>query len=124
MIAEGAMRGRPALPVFVVGALVFVVGKALKWWAILTLGPAWTFRVIVVPGDPLVARGPYRWIRHPNYVGVMGELAGVALLAGAPLSGTVAILGFGLLVIKRIAVEERTLREWIPAAREREPASK
>ncbi len=59
------------------------LAKALKWWAILTLGRFWTFRVIVVPGAPLVRRGPYRFLAHPNYVGVLGELVGVGLLTGA-----------------------------------------
>ena len=70
------MRG-PDPPVLAAGLAVFFVGtKALKWWAILTLGPSWTFRVIVVPGAPLIASGPYRFVRHPNYVGVVGELIG------------------------------------------------
>jgi methyltransferase len=112
MIAEGALRdGAPSTAVVLAGALVFVAAKAIKWWAIVALGPFWTFRVIVVPGAALVARGPYKWLRHPNYVGVMGELAGVALVAGAPVAGAVAFLAFGALVMKRIAIEERTLRE-------------
>ena len=123
MIAEGGVRGWPPLPVLVAGVLFFTLGKALKWWAIAVLGPSWTFRVIVVPGALLVARGPYRWIRHPNYVGVVGELAGVAAAVGAPVSGAIALAVFGLLLIKRIAVEERTLRERGPAARGRESAS-
>ena len=93
------------------GAVLFVAAKALKWWAILSLGPFWTFRVIVVPGRPAGGRGPYRWLRHPNYVGVMGELAGVALMTGAPLSGVAGIATFGWLLVRRIAVEERALRE-------------
>ena len=48
---------------------LFILAKALKWWAILSLGRSWTFRVIVVPGDAPVASGPYAWLRHPNYVG-------------------------------------------------------
>jgi methyltransferase len=111
MLAEGALRGAPSPPVVLAGTLVFVAAKAIKWWAIAALGPFWTFRVIVVPGAPLVGSGPYRWIRHPNYVGVMGELAGVALIAGAPVTGAVAFVTFGALVMKRIAVEERTLRD-------------
>jgi methyltransferase len=109
MIAEGFLRG-PS-PAWVIGAGVAVLGaaKALKWWAILTLGPFWTFRVIVVPNAPLVGRGPYRWLRHPNYVGVVGELLGVALIAGARVSGVAAITGFGALLIKRIGVEEQML---------------
>jgi methyltransferase len=117
MCVEGAARGAPSPGVLLAGALVFAAAKALKWWAILSLGPFWTFRVIVVPGASLVAQGPYRWMRHPNYVGVLGELAGVAAIAGAPLSGAVATGVFAALLVKRIAVEERALRELGPAAR-------
>jgi methyltransferase len=124
MIAEGAARGWPPPPIVAAGALVFAAAKAIKWWAIASLGRFWTFRVIVVPGAALVTRGPYRFIRHPNYAGVMGELAGVALLAGARWSGPVAMLAFGLLVLKRIAVEDRTLRGGGEAASTRHAASK
>ena len=111
MFVEGAWRGAPPWTAVLAGALVFLAAKLLKWWAILSLGPFWTFRVIVVPGARLVAGGPYRWLRHPNYVGVMGELAGVALMTGALLSGVAGIVTFGGLVLKRIALEERALRE-------------
>jgi methyltransferase len=90
--------------------VLFLGAKALKWWAILTLGPAWTFRVITVAGEALVAGGPYRLFRHPNYVGVFGELAGVTLMSGALVAGPVATLGFGALILKRIGIEERALR--------------
>jgi methyltransferase len=109
MFAEGLIRGRPSTTLMIAGAVIFAAAKALKWWAILSLGPFWTFRVIVVPGSPMVAKGPYRWVRHPNYVGVLGELAGVATFTGALVSGTVAIVAFAGLLIKRIAVEERML---------------
>src|SRR5262249_47824905 len=59
MIAEGIWRGAPPTALFVSGTMLFIAAKALKWWAILTLGRFWTFRVIVVPGTTLVARGPY-----------------------------------------------------------------
>ena len=122
MFVEGALRGAPPSPVDARRApLIFLAAKALKWWAIVSLGPFWTFRVIVVPGARLVAGGPYRWLRHPNYVGVMGELAGVALMTGAPLSGVAGIATFGALVIRRMSVEERALRE---AARWPRAASK
>ena len=117
MFAEGAARGTPSPGLLLGGAMVFAAGKALKWWAILSLGAFWTFRVIVVPGASLVARGPYRWLRHPNYVGVLGELAGVAAIAGAPLSGVVATGVFAVLLLKRIAVEEQALQVLGPSAR-------
>jgi methyltransferase len=110
MLAEAAWRGLPPLPILAAGATVFVLAKALKWWAILTLGPCWTFRVIVVPGVTLVATGPYRWLRHPNYVGVVGELVGAALMTGALVTGPIAAAGFLFLLSKRLAVESRMLR--------------
>jgi methyltransferase len=61
-----------------------------------------------------VTRGPYRFARHPNYIGVAGELAGFALMSGAQLSGPVVTLGFGLLMLKRIAVETRALNGIMP----------
>ena len=124
MMVEGAWRGLPPLPVVVAGMLVFAAGKTIKWWAITALGRSWTFRVIVVPGAPLVVSGPYRWVRHPNYVGVMGELAGVGLIAGAPVTGALALAIFGTLIAKRIAVEERTLRDAGRSSHGGESASK
>lgn len=111
MFAEGAWRGTPAREAALAGLLVFAAAKLLKWWAILSLGRFWTFRVIVVPGAALVAAGPYRWLRHPNYVGVMGELAGIALATGAAVSGVAGFVTFGGLVLKRISLEERALRD-------------
>ncbi|HZT75210.1 MAG TPA: isoprenylcysteine carboxylmethyltransferase family protein [Vicinamibacterales bacterium] len=109
MLVELAWRGGPATFVIAAGALLFVFAKALKYWAIATLGPAWTFRVIVVPGAPLTHTGPYRFLRHPNYVAVAGELVGAALMTGSWVAGPAAVLIFGVLLNKRIAVEERAL---------------
>ena len=114
MLIEGALRASPSFTVVLLGALLFVAAKLLKWWAILSLGAFWTFRVIVVPGARLVVAGPYRWLRHPNYVGVIGELAGVALMTGAWLSGVAGIATFGWLLVRRLAVEEEALREAAP----------
>jgi methyltransferase len=103
---QGGGWGRTAMA----GAIVFVAAKALKYWAIATLGERWTFRVLVPPGSTRITTGPYALLRHPNYVAVVGELAGFALLAGAPLTGAAATIGFGALMLARIAVEERALR--------------
>jgi methyltransferase len=109
MILERSIAGAPRPLWIAVGLAVFLAAKAIKWWAIVALGPAWTFRVIVVPHARLVDTGPYRILRHPNYVGVAGELAGVALMTGAAVSGPLAIVLFGMLLKRRIAVEERAL---------------
>ena len=109
MAVEGALTGPAPGDVLVSGLAVFGLAKALKLWAISTLGMRWTFRVLVLPDAPLVTRGPYAVIRHPNYVAVLGELAGVALIAWAPIAGTIAIAGFGMLMFRRIAIEDRAL---------------
>jgi methyltransferase len=94
----------------VAGAALFVTAKALKFWAIASLGTRWTFRVLVLPGVPLVTRGPYGWLRHPNYVAVVGELLSVAVVVGAPVTGVLSVVGFGALIRRRIRVEEQALR--------------
>ncbi len=95
--------------VVLLGLLLFGWAKVLKFWVIRTLGSRWSFRVMVVPGLPLVASGPYRWIRHPNYVAVLAEIGAIAVALSAPIAGVIAVLGFGWLLRKRIAVEERAL---------------
>jgi methyltransferase len=109
MLAEGSLHEPPEPLVLASGAALFALAKALKWWAILSLGDAWTFRVIVVPGEVLVESGPYRFLRHPNYVAVAGELIAVALLAGARVTGPIATAAFGALMLRRVVVENRAL---------------
>ena len=107
MIAEGAMTRRMPPGTFAAGVALFALAKALKWWAILSLGEHWTFRVIVIPGTKPVVSGPYRFMRHPNYLAVVGELVAVALMTGARVAGPLATVLFGLLIVRRIAVENR-----------------
>ena len=106
---EGALRGRPASAVLLGGLTVFLVAKALKYWAIASLGSRWTFRVLVPKESTLIRTGPYAFVRHPNYVAVLGEIIGFALFAGAIFSGIAGVLVFGALLRRRVRVEERAL---------------
>lgn len=109
MVVEGWLRG-PVVDVHVAaGFAIFVGAKLLKYWAILSLGVRWTFRVLVPPNSTRILEGPYRLLSHPNYVAVLGEIAGAALVAHAVVSGGVALLVFGALILLRIRVEERAL---------------
>ena len=108
---EALLRDEPLGWSFAAGVVVFAAAKALKYWAIGTLGDRWTFRVLVLPGRPLVTGGPYRLMRHPNYLGVAGELVGAALMAHASFTGVVALGVFGKLMLARIRVEERALAD-------------
>ena len=91
------------------GLALFGLAKALKIWAISSLGSRWSYRVLVLPGAPLVHAGPYRFISHPNYLAVVGEIASVAAIVWAPITGVLATIGFGWLMIARIRVEDRAL---------------
>jgi len=89
--------------------VVAVVAMGLRYWAILTLGNRWNAQVICVPGLPAVHSGPYRWVRHPNYVAVGLEMFALPLIGGAWRTALV----FGLLNLavlqRRIKVEEEAL---------------
>lgn len=81
MPVEVLVADRPFLPWLGWPMLALAVAcQGLRWWCIGTLGPRWNSRVIVVPGLPLVRRGPYRWFAHPNYVAVVVELAVLPLV--------------------------------------------
>jgi methyltransferase len=88
---------------------VFILLQAGRLWVIASLGQRWTTRVIVLPSASSVARGPYRWLRHPNYVVVVFEIAVVPLALGLPLFALVFSLGNTTLLAYRIRVENQAL---------------
>ena len=90
---------------------VVVLAQALRWWCIAVLGPRWNTRVIVVPGLPLVERGPYRWLRHPNYVAVVLEGIALPLVHSAWITAVVfTVINAGLLRV-RISSENAALAQ-------------
>jgi methyltransferase len=107
-VVEG---GRPFIPALGWPALVVVVAsQALRWWCIGTLGRRWNTRVIVVPGLPLVTKGPYRWLRHPNYIVVVAEGLALPLVHTAWITAIAfTVLNAILLLAFRIPVEEKAL---------------
>jgi len=106
---EGALTGPAPRDILMIGLALFGLAKALKVWAISSLGSKWSYRVLVVPGDPLVATGPYQFISHPNYLAVVGEIVSVAAIVWAPITGTLAAIGFGALMVARIRIEDKAL---------------
>ena len=96
---------------FASGALLFAASKALKYWAIRALGPRWTFRVLVLPGVPPVMTGPYRYVAHPNFMAVIGELAGTAMMCGATITGAFGVILYSAVLWMRARFEERAMRE-------------
>jgi methyltransferase len=113
---EGMWRAASAqwgngLGFYAAGLLLFVASKGLKYWAIAALGERWSFRVLVLPGAPLVTSGPYRYVAHPNYLAVLGELVGTAMMMEAWFSGPIFLLIFGALLWMRVGVETEALRQ-------------
>ena len=110
MALEGMLSGPPPAMIAMTGVVLMGLAKALKWWAMASLGVRWTFRVLIVPGAPLVTHGPYAWWRHPNYIAVAGEFVAISLMVGARVTGPVATALFSWLMLRRIRVEDRALR--------------
>jgi methyltransferase len=99
---------RPVEPVFLA---LFVVLQLARFWVLATLGRRWTIRIVVVPGERLVARGPYRFFRHPNYAVVTGEIAVVPLALGLPAYALIfSVLNAGMLAIRITAENAALLR--------------
>lgn len=109
--AEPVVRGAGAPAWLSLAGLVVVLGaQLLRWWCITSLGERWCTRVLVVPGLPLVVAGPYRWLRHPNYVAVVVEGAALPLACGAWATAIAFSAANALLLAVRIRCEDRALR--------------
>jgi len=93
-------------------ALAVAVGaQALRWWVVATLGRHWSTRIIAVPGTQPVTAGPYRFLRHPNYLAVVLEALAVPLTHGAWISALVFVSANAALLSVRVPSEERALGE-------------
>ncbi|HKE36417.1 MAG TPA: isoprenylcysteine carboxylmethyltransferase family protein [Candidatus Baltobacteraceae bacterium] len=88
---------------------LYVLLQPLRIWTIVTLGPYWTTRVVTVPNAPLIRTGPYRVLRHPNYVVVCAEIAILPLAFGAVDIAIIFSILNAALLSYRIRIEERTL---------------
>ena len=114
MALEGVTRGVELGAITFAGVALMFLAKALKFWAIASLRTRWTYKVLVVPALPLVTTGPYQWMRHPNYVAVVGELVAMALMTHARVTGPLGTLFFGWLLWRRITAEERAMALYSP----------
>ena len=96
-------------PVNTPALIFYLLLQGLRLWVMRTLGPRWTTRIIVPPGQPLVTAGPYRYLAHPNYLVVAGEIAVLPLMLGLPwIAALFTVLNAAVLAI-RIRAENRAL---------------
>ena len=110
-LIEGLVRG-PAFPAYwPVPLALFLAVQPLRYWAIFALGERWNTKILVVPGDRLVRRGPYRYLSHPNYVVVAVEVLTFPLIFGAWLTALVFSVANAALLSVRIREENRALAQ-------------
>jgi len=104
------MLGRPLIPLLAASTSILLAATmGLRYWAIASLGDRWTTRVFVVPGEAPVRRGPYRWLRHPNYLAVVFEVAALPLVHTAWCTALLASIANAGVLRVRIRTEEEAL---------------
>lgn len=115
-LAEALLLETQAPLPLALGALVAVLlTNALRYWVIATLGPQWNTRVLCVPGGKRITHGPFRWLKHPNYLAVAVELFALPLVGGAWRTALVFGGANLLLLAWRLRIEERALQQMYPA---------
>ena len=109
-LVEAYVR-RPEVPVTLAAVMLLLAlgSQALRWWCIATLGRRWNTRVIVVPGLPLVRSGPYRLLRHPNYVAVVVEGLALPLVHACWVTALVFTVANAFVLAVRLRVENAAL---------------
>jgi len=104
-----AVTGGPRWPLFVAGLVLMCAGIAVRQWAVATLGRFFTIDVRVQPGQTVVEDGPYRWVRHPNYVAVFVELLALPLVHTAWITAILGSIAHVFVLRARITAEDRVL---------------
>lgn len=99
---------RPVDPIYLAAFLIVELGRA---WVLWTLGRRWTTRIIILPGAPMIAAGPYRLVKHPNYLIVALEMALVPLALGLPVFAFVAVVLYAGVMAVRIPAENSAIAE-------------
>ncbi|WP_240376072.1 isoprenylcysteine carboxyl methyltransferase family protein [Bacillus piscicola] len=122
LIAEVMCKGVNMGSVWPLLFFIFLASQALRIWTLASLGKYWNTKIIVLPGEKRVKRGPYRFLSHPNYLIVAVELLIIPLLFGAWVTAVVfSLLNALLLLFIRIPAEEEALRQLRNAEKEKSP---
>ena len=105
--AEVLFLHRPLIPALAIPmAVLFVFSNVLRWWVIQTLAGYWNVEVMDSSRVGVVSSGPYRWVRHPNYVGVVMEVFSLPLIHTAWITAILGTLGYILILLYRIRLED------------------
>jgi protein-S-isoprenylcysteine O-methyltransferase len=104
------------LPLLWSGMAVMVAGLLLRWWSVHTLAQYFTVDIAIQPGQELIRRGPYRWLRHPSYTGALLTVLGFGIALGDPGAALVVIVPITAAFLWRIRIEEQMLAQAFPDA--------
>ena len=110
-LVEGLLRGQDLPAYWPVPLAMFLLVQPLRYWAIFSLGESWNTRILVVPGAKAVGRGPYRYLKHPNYVVVVVEILAFPLIFGAWITALVFTVLNAAVLSVRLREENRALAE-------------
>ncbi|CAM3247849.1 isoprenylcysteine carboxyl methyltransferase family protein [Filibacter tadaridae] len=111
LILEVIVFNRPFSPLWGVLLGIFLVAQVMRIWCLTSLGKFWNTKIIILPGADVVRKGPYLWVRHPNYVIVTTELLVLPLLFGAYFTAIIFTLLNVWMLSVRIPTEEKALKE-------------
>ena len=107
---EPILVERPFIaPLAALAIALLIACQALRYWAVLTLGDRWNLRIVVVPGEAVVTRGPYRFVRHPNYLAVLVEFLALPLVHTAWITAAVFFALAVPVTARRVRLEELAL---------------
>lgn len=113
IIVETLLRDDPNLPLNYTLFTIFILAQLGRIWCISSLGKYWNTKIIILPGEHLVSKGPYKYVKHPNYIIVGIELFVIPLLFGAIITAMVFPLLHILILTVRIPAEERALNRFL-----------
>lgn len=109
-LTESCVTGWQFSATWYLWASLFVMGQFLRYWCMVSLGDRWNTRILVVPNARPIRKGPYRWIKHPNYLAVVLELLSIPMLCNAIFAATFfSIINACFLFKVRIPAEERAV---------------
>jgi methyltransferase len=108
-IAALALLVPPQAPAYVALVAAFLALQVARYWIIASLGRFWTHRILSLPGAPIVTRGPYRLLRHPNYAVTLAETLILPLAFGQVALGLILVVIWGAVLQYKIALEDQAL---------------
>lgn len=109
IVIEFVFTKRPINPYWIILIAIFAAAQFLRYWAITSLGTYWNTKIIVIPDHQLVHEGPYKFVRHPNYIAVVTEIAVIPLIFSCYITAAVFTVLNAIVLRRRIRLETRAL---------------